>query len=85
MTEHNSFLLSAVESSADAIIALTPDGHIAYCNPAVEAIYGYSGQELIGRSVTCLSLPERADEIPLILNRILNGERVPPLPDHPPE
>ncbi len=76
MTEHNSFLLSAVESSADAIIALTPDGHIAYCNPAVEAIYGYSGQELIGRSVTCLSLPERADEIPLILNRILNGERV---------
>lgn len=77
MNEINSFLLSAVESSTDAIIALTLDGKVAYCNPAAENIYGYSATELKGVSIACLSLPERSDEISLILDRISNGSRVP--------
>jgi sigma-B regulation protein RsbU (phosphoserine phosphatase) len=76
MNEISAFLLSVVESSADAIIGITPGGHIFCCNPAVEKIYGYPWDELKGKSIICLSLPERSDEIPLILSRIVNGELI---------
>jgi sigma-B regulation protein RsbU (phosphoserine phosphatase) len=76
MNEINSFLLSVVESSADAIIGIRLDGHIFCCNPAVANIYGYSASELKGLAISKLSLPERIDEAPLILSRIFNGERV---------
>ncbi len=76
MSEISAFLLSVLESSADAIIALAVDGRITYGNPAVEHIYGYTTRELEGCPVSRLSLPERSDEVPLILARIFNGEKV---------
>lgn len=76
MDEISSFLLSVIESSDDAIIGLTTDGHVVSWNFAAEKIYGYEACELVGHSIDKLSLPDRADETSLILNRILHGERV---------
>jgi PAS domain S-box-containing protein len=36
----------------DAIIMVTADGAISYCNHAAESMFGYSGQEMTGRLVT---------------------------------
>lgn len=76
MNEVSSFLLSVVESSSDAIIGLNPDGHIISWNPGAERIYGFSSAEMVGVSISQLSLPDRASETTLILARIFNGERV---------
>jgi len=65
-----------IDSSQDAIIGKNLDGIVTHWNKGAERIYGYTAQEMIGRSITTLAPPERADEIPNILKRIREGERV---------
>ena len=65
-----------VDSSQDAIIGKNLDGIITHWNKGAEHIYGYTAQEMIGRSITALAPRERTDEIPTILQKIRNGERV---------
>ena len=69
-------LASIIESSDDAIISKDADGMITSWNPAAERIFGYTAQEVIGRSVTMLIPQERHDEEPGILERIRSGERI---------
>jgi sigma-B regulation protein RsbU (phosphoserine phosphatase) len=76
MDEISSFLLSVIESSSDAIVGLKRDGIVLSWNSGAERIYGYPASEMVGKSITCLSLPDRIDETPLILARITNGERI---------
>jgi len=65
-----------VDSSQDAIIGKNLDGIVTHWNKGAEEIYGYTAQEMIGKSITMLAPPERADEIPSILRRIRSGEQV---------
>src|SRR4029077_8109669 len=65
-----------VDSSQDAIIGKNLDGIITHWNKGAEHIYGYTPQEMIGRPIAVLAPPERKDEIPAILEKIRNGERV---------
>jgi PAS domain S-box-containing protein len=65
-----------VDSSQDAIIGKTLDGVITHWNKGAEQMYGYTPQEIIGRSITTLCPKDRVDEIPGILERIRRGERV---------
>ncbi len=65
-----------VDSSQDAIIGKNLDGIVTHWNKGAEEIYGYTSQEMIGKSITMLAPPERADEIPAILRRIHKGEQV---------
>ena len=65
-----------VDSSQDAIIGKNLDGIITHWNKGAEHIYGYTAQEMIGRSITALAPRELTDEIPTILQKIRNGERV---------
>jgi PAS domain S-box-containing protein len=65
-----------VDSSQDAIIGKTLDGVITHWNKGAEQMYGYTPQEIIGRSITTLCPKDRVDEIPGILQRIRRGERV---------
>lgn len=76
MDEVNSFLLSVVGSSSDAIIGLDHDGRIISWNPGAEQIYGWSSKEMIGKLVARLSLPDRIKETNLVLKRSLEGERI---------
>ena len=55
-------LAAIVSSSADAIFSTTIDGMILNWNHSAEQIYGYSAEEVMGKSVSMLWLnPERAD------------------------
>ncbi len=65
-----------VESSDDAIIAKTLEGTILTWNAAAERLYGYSAGEVVGSSVSILVPPESIDELPHLLARIRQGERV---------
>ncbi len=69
-------LAAIVQSSDDAIMSKTLDGIIQSCNPAAERLYGYTAEELIGRSITLLLPPDRPDEEAGILRRLQAGERV---------
>lgn len=69
-------LAAIVESTDDAVISETLEGIITSCNPGAERLYGYSGDELVGRSVGLLIPLDRRDEERNILDRIRRGERV---------
>jgi PAS domain S-box-containing protein len=66
-------MAAIVESSDDAILSGSLDGTITSWNPAAEATYGYSGQEIIGKSINLLIPLDRRSEIRLILAKIEAG------------
>lgn len=82
MTEHKQAeevrlqLAALVESSEDAIIGKTNEGIITSWNRAAERIYGYSAEEVVGRSITIIFPADRQDEFVGIMERITRGERI---------
>ena len=74
--EYRARLASIIDSSEDAIIGKNLDGTITSWNRGAEHIYGYTEQEMIGKSVSLLAPPDRPDEIPQILQKIRRGETV---------
>jgi PAS domain S-box-containing protein len=71
-------LASVVESSSDAIIALTLDGRITNWNAAAERMFDYSADEAVDQPVQMLVPHEREAEEVRILASIALGEAVPP-------
>jgi PAS domain S-box-containing protein len=72
-----SLMLSAiVDSTDDAIISKNLNGIITSWNPSAQRIFGYSPEEIVGKSVLKLIPEDRQDEETLILSRIRRGERV---------
>ena len=76
LEEATTQLAAIVASSDDAIISKDLNGIIKTWNVSAEQIYGYSAQEIQGRSIAILVPPERADEELEILARLRRGERV---------
>jgi PAS domain S-box-containing protein len=70
------WLAAIVESSDDAIVSKTLDGIITSWNPAAERLFGYPAEEAVGRPISMLAPPGRADEMAAILERIRRGEKV---------
>jgi PAS domain S-box-containing protein len=69
-------LAAIVESSDDAIIAKDLNGVITSWNAAAEKIFGYTANDIIGRSVLTIIPPELQHEEPMILGQIKAGNRV---------
>lgn len=69
-------MAAIVESSDDAIISKDLNGIITSWNKGAEKLFGYTATEVIGKSVTILFPPDRADEEPRILERLRNGEKI---------
>jgi PAS domain S-box-containing protein len=68
------YLAAIIESSDDAIYGKNLDGIIVSWNPAAERIYGYSAEEIIGKSITVLFPSHRAEELLTIMSAIRRGE-----------
>src|SRR5262249_27511644 len=69
-------LAAIVESSDDAIIGKTLDGRITSWNRGAERIYGYTAAEVLGQPIGLLIPPDRPNELPDILARLMRGERI---------
>jgi PAS domain S-box-containing protein len=71
-----SLLASIVDSSDDAIVGKTLDGIIVSWNRGAQKIYGYSADEVKGKSISILTPPDHSNEIPQLLERIREGQRI---------
>jgi len=69
-------LAAIVASSDDAIISKNLDGIIVTWNEGASRIFGYTPEEVIGKSITILIPPDRLDEEPAILAQLRKGQRV---------
>ncbi len=59
----NRRLALVAKQSSDAIIIHDLEGRISFWNPAAERMFGYRMEEIVGRSATLLTTPERHDEV----------------------
>jgi PAS domain S-box-containing protein len=69
-------LAAIVASSDDAIISKSIEGVVTSWNAAAERIFGYTADEMIGQSISLLGAPGHEDEMPTILRRLRQGERI---------
>ena len=69
-------LRALVEASDDAIIGKAMDGTIVSWNKGAEKIYGYTAEEIIGKSISVLISPGHANEFPEIMARLRRGEHI---------
>jgi len=69
------YLASIVESSEDAIISKSMKGNIVYWNKGAERIYGYTSNEVLGKSINILT-PNKIDEHKEILEKYRRGEKL---------
>jgi PAS domain S-box-containing protein len=70
------FLGAIVESSDDAIVGTTLDGHIISWNAAATRMYGHQSADVIGRPAELLVPPDLRDEERRIFEKVRRGERV---------
>ncbi|HEY8619726.1 MAG TPA: PAS domain S-box protein [Dermatophilaceae bacterium] len=69
-------LAAVVEFSGEAIVSTSSDGTVTSWNSAAESLYGYSSEEMIGKSVILLSPEDRIGEADAILAEVAAGQTV---------
>lgn len=69
-------LAAIVESSDDAIVSKDLDGIVQSWNQGAERIFGYTAEEMVGRSIRILIPAERQQEEELILGNIREGRHL---------
>jgi len=60
-----------VQSSDDAIVGRAPDGTVTSWNPGAQKLFGYSADEMVGRTLQPLYSPDRSLEEQDNLHRVL--------------
>jgi PAS domain S-box-containing protein len=75
--EREAFKLAAiVESSDDAIVSKDLNALVTSWNKAAERMFGWSAEEIVGKSVLTIIPPELHGDEDMILGKIRKGERI---------
>jgi two-component system, chemotaxis family, CheB/CheR fusion protein len=74
--ESRRWLSAIVESSNDAIISFGMDGRILSWNEGATQIFGYSAEEMLGKSQASLAPPELQEEKRTMLETLQSGENI---------
>jgi PAS domain S-box-containing protein len=74
--EAQAFLASLVESTQEAILGMNPDGIVMSWNRGATELYGYSPEEMIGKSVAALIPPDCPFQSPSFLEKIRGGVNI---------
>ena len=69
-------MAAIVESSDDAIVSKDLNGIITSWNKGAQKLFGYTAEEVIGKSTTIIIPPDRENEESYILDHIRRGEVV---------
>ncbi|WP_188130581.1 PAS domain S-box protein [Neomesorhizobium albiziae] len=69
-------LAAIVETSDDAILSKDLRGTVTSWNNGAERLFGYTAEEIVGKSIMTLVPQDRHDEEAGILNRIRQGEHI---------
>lgn len=69
-------LAAIVDASHDAIIGKTLDGIVTDWNRGAQDIFGYGGEEMVGRTMATLLPPGLEEEEEQILARLRRGEKI---------
>ena len=70
------WLAAIVGSSDDAIIGKTLDSVIRSWNGGAERVFGYSAEEVVGRSIRVLIPPDLQDEEEFIIDKLSRNQRI---------
>ena len=76
LQERLSQLTSIIDCANDAIVIYTLGGTIVGWNPTAETVYGYSANEVLGRSRHMLTAPDGQDEIAGISEKVKRQEKI---------
>lgn len=69
-------LASIVESTDDGIIGMDTEGTVLYWNPGAERVYGYTQEEIVGKSISMIFHVDRHDELVEIFSKAQKGEKI---------
>jgi PAS domain S-box-containing protein len=69
-------LAAIVDWSNDAIVSKDLNGIVHTWNASAERVFGYTADEMVGRSITMVIPEDRLDEEQMILSKIRSGEVV---------
>src|SRR6185437_1177515 len=71
-----SWLVSIVESSDDAIISESLEGIVTSWNNSARRIFGYEATEVLGKHISLLAWPGNEEDTARFIEAIRRGERV---------
>ncbi len=76
LSKLNNYLASLVESSDDAIFGKDLEGNVISWNKGAENMFGYSRDEILGKSVSKIVPPDQMDDYNQIMVKIREGKSI---------
>jgi diguanylate cyclase (GGDEF)-like protein/PAS domain S-box-containing protein len=73
LAEIASFYRAVIDSTSDAIIALSPEGTVVSWNRGAERLFGYSEEQVKHRSIGFITAPHHADQRSAMFRAIRQG------------
>ncbi|MGH7427100.1 MAG: PAS domain-containing sensor histidine kinase [Candidatus Methylomirabilaceae bacterium] len=72
--DHLRFQSTILGNVRDCIVVTDLTGRVQFWNSGAEAVFGYSAEEMVGRSAAILNTDEDSHRLPLDLQRVQDGE-----------